>query len=227
MCAQAQLWFPLPGGGLRGPWPLGERAPDSAAGAVVTGPSAFGSCSSSGPPLLPTTNPSLRPEKDCSRHVHVKIWILIVKTVFCKYSYISLSARSLVQILTARVHADVTGTTEQNQLNIYSWLQALKILTIQNRTTYFYALLFRVKWSTVFVISYYEVKNLNKNRFSVFYCSKSYAGVLIQVGVWHVRRQGGYADPNWGERGKPFFQGYKYSFFRKGLYPRPTTNKKF
>ena len=51
--------------------------------------------------------------KDCSTHVHVKMWILIVKTVFCKY--INLSAYNLVQIYTHMIYTDVICTTEQHQ----------------------------------------------------------------------------------------------------------------
>ena len=53
--------------------------------------------------------------KECSTRVHVKMWILIVKTVFCKHSYINLSAYSLVQIYTNMIYTDVICSTEQNQ----------------------------------------------------------------------------------------------------------------
>lgn len=45
--------------------------------------------------------------KDCSTRVRVKMCILIVKRIFCKYSYSNLSAHSVVQI-----HTDTTYTEE-------------------------------------------------------------------------------------------------------------------
>lgn len=65
-------------------------------------------CSCPRLPLLPIT-------KECSTRVHVKMWILIIKTVFCKYSYINLSAYSLVQIYTYMIYTDVICSTEHNQ----------------------------------------------------------------------------------------------------------------
>lgn len=96
-------------------------------------PRGFRSCP--GPSFLSTT--FLGQAKDCSTHVDVKMWILIIKIVFCKYSYINLSAHSLVQIYTDMIYTDVICTTEQNKFNKH-------LLLASGLTPAFFRLL---KWS--------------------------------------------------------------------------------
>jgi hypothetical protein len=57
--------------------------------------------------------------KDHRTQAHVKMWTLIVKTVFCKYSYINLSAHNLVQIFTDMIYMDVICTAKQKQFKKY------------------------------------------------------------------------------------------------------------
>lgn len=47
------------------------------------------------------------------------MWILIVKVVFNKYSYINLFTHNWVQIYTVWLYMDVICTTEQNQFQAY------------------------------------------------------------------------------------------------------------
>lgn len=48
-----------------------------------------------------------------STQVHVKMWTLIIKIVFCKY--INLSAHNLIQIYTDTIYIDIKCITEQDQ----------------------------------------------------------------------------------------------------------------
>lgn len=56
-------------------------------------------CTCIGPSLF-TTDTFLGLGEGLRTRFHVKMWILIVKIIFCKYSYINLSTHNLVQIYT-------------------------------------------------------------------------------------------------------------------------------
>lgn len=133
---------------------------------------------------------------------HVKMCILIVKTVFCKYSYINVSAYNSVQIYTDMIYTGVICTTEQNQFKKHllfrinpAFLDPWKWPPLERendtQTQYIQGELCPLSYE------YYEVKTWNKNRFHFSYCYNSYTGVLIKIGVWPLRQQGRYADLTW------------------------------